>query len=110
MSARLLKHAHYLKVLNKTDPKTRAAILKNANKELLLCLCECVENILNGNVKITSRQRNQLKQHTKALRQIRDMGTEPNKKKKLLVQKGGFLGALLAQIITGVAGSVLSGL
>ena len=108
MSARLEKHIDYLKVLNKTNPKTRSAILQNADKELLLCICECVENILNGNVRLTPKQQNELKKYAKALRQLRDKGTKLQKKKKLLVQKGGFLAALLlTPIIAGLASAFI---
>ena len=107
MSKRLKNNVDYLKVLHKSNNKIRSAILQNANKELLLCICECVENILNGNVRITPNQRKQLKKYVTVLRKIRDKGTKLGEKKTILVQKGGFLGALLAPIITALAGTVL---
>lgn len=103
MSARLKKHSDYLKVLHKSNKKIRSAILENANRELLLCICECVENILNGNVKLTQTESGKLRRHAKVLREIRDKSVNLKTKKDLLVQKGGFLSALLTPIIAGLA-------
>ena len=110
MSARLKKQLNYLKILRKSNPKTRSAILQNADKELILCICECVENTLNGNVKVNPAQQKQLKKYTTVLRQIRAKGGNLKTKKKLLVQKGGFLPALLAPILASLASTVLGGL
>ena len=110
MSARLRKQINYLKILHKSNPKTRNAILQNADKELINCICECVENTLNGNVKVSPAQRKQLKKHAAVLRQIRAKSGSLQTKKKLLVQKGGFLPALLAPILAGLASTVLGGL
>ena len=106
MSARLEKYIDHLKLLH-TNKKLRSAIVENSNQGLILCLCECVENILNGNVSLTTKQRAQLKSYAKVLRQIRDKGVKVETKRRLLVQKGGFLTALLAPIIAGLAGIFL---
>ena len=107
--ARLKKHIPQLKALKKASPKRRRKILIDANAELIKCICECCLNIINGNVKITKAQRRKLSRHAKTLRALAKRGVPTNRKKKLIVQKGGFLPALLAPII-GLAGSLVGSL
>ena len=109
MSKRLKKHLELLKLLKKSKPAQRKAILKFADKELIYCLCECIENTLNGNVKLSSAKHHQLSKSAKVLRKIVDRKTKVPKKRDLLVQHGGFLPALLAPIL-GVASGLIGDL
>lgn len=106
MSSRLKRNYDFVKVLAKAKKRQRDAILINSDSDLVLCLCECIENILNGNIKLSSKQKKKLQRHKKALRNICDCKTKVSDKKKILVQKGGFLPLVLAPIL-GVAGSLL---
>jgi hypothetical protein len=45
------KNLNYLKVLA-TPGDISKSIIKSANKELIAAICECVQNVCNGNVKI----------------------------------------------------------
>ncbi len=98
-----------LKILKKAKPEQRKALLKVADPDLIICLCECVDNILRGNIKLTKKKTEELGKHAKVLRKIQDRTVPKETKRKLLIQNGGFLPALLAPII-GIAGSLIGDL
>jgi hypothetical protein len=105
MSRLLKKYGSYLRLLKKVSPKVRKALLnKNCKTEFVNCVCECVKNLLKGNVPLTSAQKRQLVRRKRLLRKILLKKT-PLKEKRKIIQTGGFLGALLGPIV-----SVLGGL
>jgi hypothetical protein len=61
------------------------------------CLCECADNILRGNVPLTKLQKEKLKRNKAGLRALTKKSFSL-KQKKAFLQKGGFLGSLLAPI------------
>ena len=81
------KNLNYLKVLA-TPGDISKSIIKSANKELIAAICECVQNVCNGNVKIDCKMHNKLKCHKNVLRNIQKKSTL-NTKRKLLIQQGG---------------------
>ena len=95
-----------LGVLAHAPPQMCKAIIGAADHELMTCLCECAQNILNGNVPLT-------KSHLKYLQWYHsDMHTlakkrAPKHKKKKILQKGGFLSASLAPIAVEVLTKIL---
>jgi hypothetical protein len=109
MSKRLQKNLELLKILRKAKPSQRKAILESADNGLIYCLCECIVNILHGNVRITANRKRELAKHVKVLREIADRKTKVGRKRNLLIQKGGFLPALLAPVI-GIASSLIGDL
>ena len=106
MSTCLKKNAHLLHVLAHTTPQMCKAIIGAADCELITCLCEFAQNILNGNVPLT-------KSHLKHLQWYRsDVHTlvkkrSPKHSKKKMLQTGGFLSALLAPIAVEVLTKIL---
>ncbi len=109
MATRLKKHLDELKVLKKAKPAFRKSVLKAADKDLIYCLCECSHNILNGNIKLSPRERKSLQNHRKPLRDLATRRVSLKKKRDILVQKGGFLPALLGPILA-IAASVIPAL
>lgn len=106
MSKRLQNHFDTIKVLSKPNPKQNKAIIHHADDELVKCICECIQNIANGVVKISPSTKSKLCKHKQKIRQIIDKRTGIKKKKKLLEQSGGFLPLLLAPVV-GLLGSVV---
>ena len=105
MSQRLKRYASTLKQLNKYSDKQKKCWLKNnLNKELVLCLCECAKNLLKGCVPLSSKQKKALSRRKLSLRNLAKKKV-PLKKKRRIIQTGGFLGALLGPIIS-VLGSL----
>ncbi len=105
MTKRLIKHATVLKLLQKSSPTVVRHIIRNADRKLLNTLCECSLNILKGNVALSKPQLNRLKKYKSALRNLVNRKTSLKKKKDIL-QTGGFLSALLTPLL-GVLGGIL---
>ena len=105
---RLQKNISYLDVLAKAKPSQRKAILQTADKDLILCLCECILNVLNGNVPLKPDIQEKLGKYKAQLRILASKETPAKYRKDILVQKGGaFLPLLLAPIL-GIAGQLIA--
>jgi hypothetical protein len=90
----VLAHKHLLEELSNKNSKYRITILKKADPKLILAICEVIYNILEGNVPLNRSEKEILSKDKKILRKL----VEKNKityKKKLLIQKGGFILPLL---------------
>ena len=109
MSNRVKKNIHYLKVLHDSKKAARKAILEQANKDLIDTICECLHNILKGNLKVSPEVYRKLKRNQKDFQEIHSKKANLKRKKQLLIQHGGFLPALIAPLL-GIAGSLISGL
>ena len=108
MSKRLQAQAPYLHVLVNGNTKQREGILRGANKELVYCLCECALNVLQGNVKLDHTEKNKLRKHKQRLRILSDKKVALGRKRKLLLkQKGGWVTALIAPVLSSLAGLLL---
>lgn len=98
MSHLLRKNAPLLRMLSKAKPRSVKALIKTADKDLVHTLCECGLNVLKGNVPLTANQKRRLSRHKGTLRALVRKG-QSEKKRKALLQKGGFLGALLSPVL-----------
>ena len=104
---RIRKHSGELHSLARAKPIAVKKIIRAADKDLVKTLCECSLNVLKGNVSISSRQKKRLSHHKKGLREL----TQPKvslKKKKVILQRGGFVGALLAGLLPALLTPILS--
>ena len=96
-----------LRVLGQCQPKIRNAILKNCENHLIHIICDCVYNVVKGNVPgLTEEKVNKLARHKSSL--IKLTKELPIKeKRKILVQKGsGFLSFLLPLVAPLIAKAV----
>jgi len=100
------KQADILRALYHLNAKQRTALLRVADAKLVRQICECALNVLRGNVPLNKSQKNKLRKHATTLRSLVDRSGSLKRKKKIIVQRGGFLPALLAPII----GTVLANL
>ena len=89
---RLCRNFKLLKKLKKASRSQRKKILEAANNDFILCLCDCAHNILKGNVTLKPKEKTKLSRHKQILRNLASGGNPKNitKKRKLLIQKGGF--------------------
>ena len=87
-----------LKVLKSARTKKRKEILGLADPGLINAVAESANNCLKGHVPLNRHQFGCLKKHRQALRQLASKKT-PLIKRKRIIQKGGFLGALLTPVI-----------
>ena len=88
MSARLKRNYNWLKVIKGCKGKRLKEVMSVADKDLIYCICECIQNVLNSNVKLSQKQRAMLKKHGAVLRELASKKTAIKRKKKLLVQNG----------------------
>ena len=97
-----------LRVLGHCQPKIRIAILKNCENELIHIICDCVYNVVKGNVPgLTQEKVKKLARHKVSL--IKLTKKLPIKeKRKILIQKGGgvlpfllpFIAPLIAKAVS----------
>ncbi len=107
---RLKRNIDYIKILSKATPKQCKAIIQTADADLILCLCECVLNLLEGNIKVSPKTLNELQRHKKPLRDLVDKSVSKSDKKKILEQKGGFLPALLIPVLSAASSLLVDAL
>ena len=96
------KHLPLLHLLARGKPTIKKAIIHDAGPEVMKVLCECAKNTLNGNIKLSPAQYKKLKRYQNPLRLLVNKKTGTRKRKEIL-QKGGFLGALLGAVIPAIA-------
>ena len=105
---RLRSQSSTLHLLHKAKPSLRKAIIANGNEELIRCICDCALNILKGNAPISQQDKRRLGRHKQNLRKLTNRRFSLKKKRKVL-QSGGFLSSILTAILP-VIGSLLGGL
>lgn len=107
--ARLQRQQYALKELTRAKHKRkRQALMKMGGDDLTQCLCECVLNVIKGNVSLTKTQFKKLKRFKTPLRQLVNKKTSLRKKKTIIEQKGGrLLPNIITPIIKALGGSVL---
>ena len=105
MSAVVRRALPLLKTLVDAKPKLKKAIIKYASPDLVMAISEIALNMLKGIIKLTPQQKQRLSRYKKEFRSLAKKNVSVNKKRKILVQKGG--GAGLA-ILLPLALSLLS--
>ena len=108
MSTRVKKHLPLLKWLSVVKPSLAKNVLKVVDKEVLDAICECCYNVLKGNVPLTREQKRSLAKYRKVLRGLSGPGRVSLKKKRQLVQTGGFLPMLAKPVLGALANFLLS--
>jgi len=101
------KQKDIINTLSKCKPCVRKAILNKADKKLVSAICEIVDNFLHGNLSINKTVLPKLKKYKHTFRKLVTKSNFKNKK-KLLVQRGGFLEFLIPAVITGISSIVSS--
>ena len=97
----LLKTLCYLK------KNQRASFLRKADDKLIKCIQECIFNTLEGNVPLSSKQRKRLAEYKTILRRIAAKRGNWKTKRKLLVQRGGFLPYLIVPILSAILSRII---
>ena len=101
----LKKNAHLLLHLNNCNAKFHRKIISIADKDLIQLFTEILHNIHKGNIPLNATQLKTIRKFSKAAKLILKRSTGIQSKKRLL-QKGGFIPALIAPII-GFLGSLI---
>ena len=90
----------------KHDKRKCNRIIDEGGMELVHCICDCVYNILQGNIPMTEEEKQRLKRHRYCLRDLANKKTS-DKKRKHLIQDGGFLEALIP-LLVGLVGKLFT--
>jgi len=93
-----------LRRIHRMGEKAKREYVKRCNRQFIDCVTECAKNVLKGNVPLTDAQMSKLRPRRQDLRALSVKKTSLTKKRKI-IQKGGFLLALLTPAL-----SVLDGL
>ena len=101
---KLKTHSQSLHILRKGKPKICNQVLNNGGRSLMSCLCEISHNVLKGNVPLTHLQKKKISSYKHIIRKLANSKKLSLSKKKKLVQKGGFLSALLGPVLTLLGG------
>jgi len=92
---RIKSNYHRLHALKGARPKLRRAIIANSDKELLNSISECALKVLRGNVKLSVSKKRKLRKFKRQIRTVVDKRVPLAPKKKLIIQRGGFIVPLL---------------
>ncbi|OXU23124.1 hypothetical protein TSAR_012765 [Trichomalopsis sarcophagae] len=102
------KDAAILKALFHLNNNQQKALLQTAASKLVRHIFECTLNLPISNVPLEKSHKSRLRRHAKTLRKLSEPCVSLLKKKKIIVQRGCFLPALLAPIIITLLASIIS--
>jgi len=103
MSARVKQYLPVLKRLRRMGDKAKREYVRRCDREFVDCVSECAKNVIKGNVPLSHRQKSNLRPKRHDLRAVSARKTSLRTKRKI-IQKGGFLGALLPPVLSVLAG------
>ena len=92
------KNKYMLRILAEGDPKMTKYIIRGADEPLIHCFVDCAHNILERNIPLGLKEKKRLGKYKEELRVPMKKNTSDRKKKQIL-QEGGFLPALLVAIL-----------
>ena len=104
-SSVIRRNEDILRYLCRAPPSVRQQLIAKLPKSVVDGFSEVAVNLFAGNVPLNAGQKRRIRRHKDRLRYLASRSTPLQKKRKLLQQKGGFLGALIP-----ILGSVLGGL
>ena len=103
MSARVRRYMSTLKRIRRMGDKAKREYVRKCDKTFVDCVSECAKNVIKGNVPLTNRQKAKLRRSRNDIRALSVKKTSLRKKRKIL-QKGGFLTALLPPVLSLLGG------
>lgn len=99
-----------LYALLKSKCNVQKSILKTCDNDLIQTLCEIIQNILNGNIRLDVTKKKYLQKYKKELRLIKQHNINPKSigvKRKILVQRGGFLQVIIGALLSSAIGAII---
>ena len=104
MSTSLQQVANFLSKYIESSNRSRQSVARQASLAEVKGLCEVCKNILLGNLPVSVEQKRKLNIHKRKLRKFADKSISLKKKKKLIGQRGGWLGAVASIALPFIAG------
>ena len=107
---RIHRNRSFLGLLGKQSTPTVQfnSLVRTATKDQLRSLYECVLNVVRRTVQLSPQEESELLRFRTFLYRLIDKKTSDSKKRKLIVQHGGILPAIVAPILAAIAGGVAS--
>jgi hypothetical protein len=99
MSSYAKKNIDFLRFANCCTAKQRKDIIASATSDQIRALCECADNLLRGNVTLSSEQKKKLAKHKHLVHHLVDGKIGWKKKRATLNQHGGSIPLLLASVL-----------
>ena len=89
-----------MKRVARLHTKDKQKFVKSCSKDFILCVCECIKNVLKERLPLKPRHLKVLPKHKGTLRKLAFKNTSLATRRKIL-QRGGFLGLLLPSLVGG---------
>jgi hypothetical protein len=106
MTERMRKNAGTLLALRKAKAAIKRTVISEGKRDLIEALMDCARLIINGEIKPTRAQLQNLRRRSVDITRLLNAQTSVDAKKRVL-QKGGFLSALLAPFIATLGKALL---
>lgn len=97
MAERLKRNHHLLSSFLKLNKKQQNSVVKHLDQDQVKFMCELCINLMNGNLPIDEATKRKLLSHKHKIRKLVDRKCVL-KTKKRVIQRGGFVPALLAAL------------
>lgn len=101
------EHFGFLDYLRSITPKRQKLLMKGADPQILAAFSEIALNLMKKNIDLKPREKARLRPYEKQVYQL-SLKKNSSKKKKELMQKGGFLGTLISTLVPVLLGTILS--
>lgn len=108
MSQRIRRNRSFLGLLaNRSTPRQQfISLIKTATKDQIRSLYECILNLLHRAVPLSRYELNRVQNFKTFLYKLIDNKISDARKKRMIIQKGGFFPAIIGPILAAIAGSV----
>lgn len=91
-----------LKCFKRMNNSERKKYVKKCDKSVIHCICECVRNLLKGQLPVKSSHLDGLSRYKQSLRNLSHKKLSLVKRRNIL-QKGGFLYTLMPSLLSGLS-------
>jgi len=103
----LKSQLHFFHKFKDAKPQPRRALLASGGDDLIKTIVECAINTLNGNHKLSKEEKSKLSKYKNRLRELIDPKISFKTKRKILINKRGFIVPLLISILPVVIGTLI---
>lgn len=107
MKPRVKTHEEFLRALHYLKPQYQKVLLKICNEDEINSICECIYNVLQGEIPLQKQQKNKLLKYKGILRKLISKGKNKSRR-NIIIQKGGaFLPIILGSVLSTILGSLI---
>lgn len=100
-------HLNLLKALHSLKPKHSQVLLKACDSDEINCICECIYNVLRGNIPLKDEDKLKLRKHKKVLRRLVSESKHKSRKRAIVQEGGAFLPIILGTVLSGLLSSLM---